>query len=78
MASYLYPSFPLEEHGEQEQSLMVKLVQVAVEAEVRQVERMARQVELIAGKVGTSGTRRATAERRSTSQLLSNNIDKIR
>ena len=30
---------------------MVKLVQVAVEAEVRQVERIARQVELIAGKV---------------------------
>ena len=47
MASYLYPSFPLEEHGEQEQSLMVKLVQVAVEAEVRQVERKA----LIAGEL---------------------------
>ena len=46
MASYLHPSFPLHE-----QSLMVKLVQVAVEAEVRQVERMAWQVELIAGKV---------------------------
>ena len=30
---------------------MVKLVQVAVETEVRQVERMAWQVELIAGKV---------------------------
>ena len=51
MASYPHPSYTLQEHGEQEQSLMVKLVQVAVEAEVRQVERMARQVELIAGKV---------------------------
>ena len=34
---------------------MVKLVQVVVEGEVRQVERMARQVEFTAGKVELQG-----------------------